>query len=450
MAFAVALILLVIGSVAFHFLSPWWLTPLASNWGAIDFTINLTFWVTGTVFVAVNLFMAYAVIRYRYKATARAHYEPENAKLEYWLIGITTVGVVAMLAPGLFVWAQFVEVPEDAMEFEVVGQQWHWSYRFPGDDGVMGTTDARFMTDGNPFGMNPDDPNGQDDVLVFNPEVHLPVDVPVKALLRAKDVIHDFAVPQFRVKMDMVPGLVSYLWLTPTRTGTFDILCMELCGIAHFTMRGKVVVEAQEDFDTWLASNPTYAEHSAKLPGDAEAGRALYAICSACHGIQGEGNVALNSPKIAGQEGWYLKRQLEYYKSGVRGTHVDDVYGRQMAPMAATLVDETAIDNVVAYVQTLPDDAPQHTVEGDVEHGERIFSVCANCHGRDGQGIRALNAPRQAGMSDWYLVTQLRNFKEGIRGSHAGDLYGIQMMLMADILQDDEDIFDLVAYVNTL
>ena len=450
MAFAVALILLVIGSVAFHFLSPWWLTPLASNWGAIDFTINLTFWVTGIVFVAVNLFMAYAVIRYRYKASARAHYEPENAKLEYWLIGITTVGVVAMLAPGLYVWAQFVEVPEDAREFEVVGQQWHWSYRFPGDDGVMGTTDARLMTDENPFGMNPDDPNGQDDVLVFNPEVHLPVDVPVKVLLRAQDVLHDFAGPQFRVNMDMVPGLVSYLWLTPTRTGTFDILCMELCGIAHFTMRGKVVVEAQEDFDTWLASNPTYAEHSAKLPGDAEAGRALYAICAACHGIQGEGNVALNSPKIAGQESWYLKRQLEYYKSGVRGTHVDDVYGRQMAPMAATLVDETAIDNVVAYVQTLPDDAPQHTVEGDVEHGERIFSVCANCHGRDGQGIRALNAPRQAGMSDWYLVTQLKNFKEGIRGSHADDLYGIQMMLMADILQDDEDIFDLVAYVNTL
>ena len=102
MAFAVALSLLVIGSVAFHFLSPWWFTPLASNWGAIDFTINLTFWVTGIVFVAVNLFMAYAVIRYRYKKTARAHYEPENSTLEYWLIGITTVGVVAMLAPGLF------------------------------------------------------------------------------------------------------------------------------------------------------------------------------------------------------------------------------------------------------------------------------------------------------------------------------------------------------------
>jgi len=449
MAFAVALILLVIGSVAFHFLSPWWLTPLASNWGAIDFTINLTFWVTGTVFVAVNLFMAYAVIRYRHKDGVRAHYEPENAKLENWLIGITTVGVVAMLAPGLFVWAQFVEVPEDATEFEVVGQQWHWSFRFPGEDGVMGTTDARLMSDENPFGMNPEDPNGQDDVLIFNSEVHLPLDVPVKALLRAKDVLHDFAVPQFRVKMDMVPGLVSYIWLTPTRPGTFDILCMELCGIAHFTMRGKVVVETQEKFDAWLAGHPTYAEHAAKLPGDPEAGRALYAICSACHGVQGEGNAALNSPKIAGQSAWYMKRQIQYYRSGVRGSHPDDIYGRQMAPMALTLTNEAAIDNVIAYVQTLPDNAPEATVEGDVEHGKRIFRVCANCHGHEGQGIQALNAPRQAGMSDWYLVTQLKNFKARIRGSHEKDMYGIQMQLMADILHDD-DINDLVAYVNTL
>ena len=178
--------------------------------------------------------------------------------------------------------------------------------------------------------------------------------------------------------------------------------------------------------------------------------RALYAVCSACHGVQGEGNAALNSPKIAGQGAWYMKRQIQYYQNGVRGSHADDIYGRQMAPMAATLVNEAAIDNVIAYVRTLPDNAPESTVIGDVEHGEKIYVVCANCHGSDGQGIQAMNAPRQAGMSDWYLVTQLKNFRAGIRGSHKDDMYGIQMKLMADILQDDEDINDLVAYVNTL
>lgn len=132
MVVAIVLILLIVGSVLFHLLSPWYLTPIASNWTTIDDTISITFWVTGIVFVAVNLFMAWAVIRYRYRKDRRAEYEPENKKLEWWLTGLTTVGIVAMLAPGLYVWAKFVDVPDDAPVVEAVGQQWHWSYRFPG------------------------------------------------------------------------------------------------------------------------------------------------------------------------------------------------------------------------------------------------------------------------------------------------------------------------------
>ena len=211
MVVAIVLVVLVVGSVLFHFLSPWYFTPIASNWTAMDDTISITFWVTGFVFVAINLFMAYAVIRYRYKKGKRAQYEPENKKLEWWLTVVTTVGVATMLAPGLFVWAKFVEVPAEAAVFEAVGKQWHWGFRFPGKDGVMGTVDARRVSDKNPFGMNPDDPNGQDDVLISSPELHLPVGRPVKALLRSIDVLHDFAVPQFRAKMDLVPGLVTYI-----------------------------------------------------------------------------------------------------------------------------------------------------------------------------------------------------------------------------------------------
>ncbi len=185
-----------------------------------------------------------------------------------------------MLAPGLFVWAKFVEVPKEAAVFEAVGKQWYWSFRFPGEDGVMGTVDARYVSDKNPFGMNPNDPNGQDDVLVASPEVHLPVGRPVKALLRSIDVLHDFAVPQFRVKMDLVPGLVTYVWVTPTRTGEFDLLCEELCGLAHFTMRGKVVVEEEDAYQAWLRGYPTFAQSSAQLAGDATTGKLLYAVCS--------------------------------------------------------------------------------------------------------------------------------------------------------------------------
>ena len=110
----------------------------------MDDTVNLTFWVTGAVFVAVNLFMAYAIVRYRHRKgqQRRAEYEPEYKKLEWWLIGLTSVGVVAMLAPGLVVWAKFVTVPDDATVVEALGQQWSWSFRLPGEDGVLGAIDA--------------------------------------------------------------------------------------------------------------------------------------------------------------------------------------------------------------------------------------------------------------------------------------------------------------------
>lgn len=450
MPLAVVLILLVVGSVLFHLLSPWTFTELASNWGMVDVTFDITLYVTGFVFVAVNLFMAYCVIKFRYKKGARATYEPENKKLEAWLTGLTAIGVAAMLTPGLFVWAKFVDVPEDAHVVEAVGQQWHWTFRYPGEDGKLGQVDAKRISSDNPFGIDPEDPNGQDDIVVYNPEVHIPVDRPVKFLLRSKDVLHDFAVAQFRMKMDLVPGMNTFLWLIPTRKGRFEILCEELCGIGHFTMRGAVIVEDQGDFDTWLASQETFSEHNARVKGDAAAGATQYAVCASCHGSQGEGMLIMNAPKLAGQSSWYLKRQIMNYKNGLRGTHEDDTLGRPMIGMVATLADEAAVDNVVAYINTLPDNPAPNTVTGDVAHGQKIFRVCAYCHGGDGMGNQALNAPRTAGMSDWYLKRQLQNFKDGVRGAHLQDFYGFQMGLMGDTLQDEQAISDIVAYINTL
>jgi cytochrome c oxidase subunit 2 len=127
MAFVVSIVLLVIISIALQLFTPWWLQPIASNWSGIDATIDITMWVTGFVFVAVNLFLAYCVYRYRYDKNRRANYEPENKKLEVWLTGFTAIGVAALLTPGLFVWASFVNVPEDAVKVEVVGQQGHFA-----------------------------------------------------------------------------------------------------------------------------------------------------------------------------------------------------------------------------------------------------------------------------------------------------------------------------------
>ena len=131
MAIAIAVALLAVGSVLFHFLTPWYLTPIASNWTSIDNAVDVTFWVTGAVFVAVNAFLVYSVVRYRTRKGRRAHYEPESAWLEKQLTLWTAVGVAPLLAPGLYAWAQFVNIPNDAAVFEAVGQQWQWSFRSP-------------------------------------------------------------------------------------------------------------------------------------------------------------------------------------------------------------------------------------------------------------------------------------------------------------------------------
>lgn len=271
---ALALVLVAVGTVAFHFFSPWWWTPIASNWGYVDDTIIITFWITGVVFIAIIFFMAYCVFRYRHQEGRRAAYEPENKKMEWWLTGLTTVGVAGMLAPGLFVWDQFVTVPKEATEFEVLGQQWQFSFRLPGKDGVLGTSDSRNISSDNPFGLNPNDPNGRDDILIESGELHLPLDKPVKALLRSVDVLHDFYVPEFRAKMDMVPGMVTYFWFTPTRTGTFDALCFELCGVGHYAMRAKVVVAEEGAYQAWLAKQRTFAQTLSPVLSEAKMGAA--------------------------------------------------------------------------------------------------------------------------------------------------------------------------------
>jgi len=450
MALAVVIILLVIGSLLFHFLSPWWFTPIASNWGTIDTTIDITFWVTGVVFVLVNFFLAYCVIRFRHKPDARAHYEPENKRLEVLLIGITTVGVAAMLAPGLFVWAKFVDVPEGAAEVEALGRQWGWSFRYPGNDGKFGDTDIKHISVANPFGINPEDPAGQDDVLVTETEMVLAVNEPVKVLLRSTDVLHNFTVPQFRVKMDLVPGMVTYLWLTPTLTGEYEILCEELCGVAHYAMRSRVIVKEATDYRSWIAGQSTFASLNSGGTGRPEQGRAMYTMCAGCHGANGEGNLAMNAPAIAGLDSWYIARQLRNYKGGRRGTHQDDIYGKQMAPMAATLTTEASILNMAAHINSLPVTPRENTVLGNVNNGRRLYTTCGSCHGTDAKGTWSVNAPRLTGLDDWYLVRQLQNFRNGIRGTHNSDAMGKQMAMLSAMLKDEQSINDVVAYINSL
>ncbi len=364
MALAVVILIIVVASVLFNFYSPWWFTPVASNWSNIDTTLIITLAITGIVFVIIGGFMAYTLVRFRHRKGHRAHYEPENKKLELWLTGITSLGIIAMLAPGLVVYSEFVTPPSDADKIEVLGQQWQWGFRHPGKDGQLGTSDTRHISFDNPFGLNPNDPNGQDDILIQGNELHLPVDRPVKLLLRSKDVLHNFYVPQFRAKMDLVPGLVSYFWMTPKERGEFEILCAELCGVGHYNMRGKVIIEDIEDYQQWLSQQTTFAHslNGGTQTGLAEQGRKLSESrgCLACHSIDGSPSLAPTWKNLYGK--------TEELEDGTRVT-VDDNYLREsiLDPKAKVVAgyppvmipyefSSEQLDAIIAYTKSLDEE----------------------------------------------------------------------------------------------
>lgn len=254
----------IIGSVLFHIFTPWWWTDIASNWGAMDDTINLTFWIGGGVFILVCLFMVYCTFKFSYKEGRKVEYKPEDNKLEKILTVATTLGVAALLAPGLIVWNEFINTPKNALNIEVMAWQWGWQYRLPGEDGKLGTVQVAKISDENPFGINLDDPNGKDDVLIQSDELHLKTNRPVQILLRSVDVLHNFYVPQFRAKMDAIPGLISYYWFEPNKLGEYEVLCAEYCGLGHYGMRAKVVVENEQNYENWLGEQETFSNLIAK------------------------------------------------------------------------------------------------------------------------------------------------------------------------------------------
>ena len=201
-------------------------------------------------------------------------------------------------------------------------------------------------------------------------------------------------------------------------------------------------------FGLWLALG--VAGLPSAFAADVAAGKTAYGLCAACHGPQGEGNVAMNSPKLAGQEPWYLRRQLESYRSGLRGTAPGDTYGAQMRPMAMAVADPAAVENLIAYIGTFPPTSPDTTVSGDAAAGKTAYLVCSACHGQAAEGNEQMGGPRLAGQNDWYLVRQISNYNKGLRGYDSKDIFGNQMKPMAATVNSEEAANNVVAYINSL
>jgi len=185
---------------------------------------------------------------------------------------------------------------------------------------------------------------------------------------------------------------------------------------------------------------------------DAAAGKNLFPVCTACHGVAGLGNQAMNAPKLAGQESWYIVKQMQLFQNGARGTAPGDMQGMQMGAMSKgpQLQGEVALQNVAAYIGTFENQKPTPTVTGDAAAGKNGYVICGTCHGAQGEGNETMGGPRLAGQNDWYLVSQIKKFKAGQRGYHNMDHGGRQMRPMAMTLVDDAAINNVVAYINTL
>jgi len=252
--FALATVALVIAAT-YLFAAKTWLPHLTSDRGAIDHAILVTLVVTGAVFIITNLLLAYFAWRYQDHEGARAAYWHDNPKLE-WTWTLVTAGIMAIfLFNALDLWAKIqLRAPQDAMVVEVTAQQFAWNVRYPGNDGVFGKTDVRFVDQetSNFIGLDKSDPAAKDDIILLN-QLYLPRGKPVRVLIRSMDVIHSFFLPNFRVKQDAMPGMTIEIWFTPTEVGDFEIACAEHCGLGHFRMRGQLHVVPPADLPARLA-----------------------------------------------------------------------------------------------------------------------------------------------------------------------------------------------------
>jgi cytochrome c oxidase subunit II len=247
----------------------------ASDHGVdVDNMMKITLIITGIVFVITQTLLFWFSYKYQASETRKAFFYPHNNKLEVIWTAIPAIVLTVMVGFGLFYWYRMTgEAPKDAMVVEITGSQFKWEYRYPGKDKVFGKKYYKQIDEANnnPLGQLWDDPANHDDIYVSGEDLHLVVNKPVKMVIGAKDVIHDVGLVHFRMKMDAVPGTPTTMWFTPTKTTAqmrkenndpefvYEISCDQMCGKGHFSMRGTIVVESQEEFDRWMASKkPKY------------------------------------------------------------------------------------------------------------------------------------------------------------------------------------------------
>jgi cytochrome c oxidase subunit II len=230
----------------------------AAHADSIDQIIVLVHWLMAMLFVGWGLFFLYTLVRFRAGANPRADYHGMKGTFSKYIEGgVLAAEIILLVFLAMPAWAERVAAfpPEhESTVVRVVAEQFAWNVHYPGADHKFGRSDIKLVSASNPLGLDPNDPDGKDDVTTIN-QLNLPVNKPVIVHLSSKDVIHSFALPQMRVKQDAIPGIVHNLWFTPTQTGEWEIPCSQLCGLGHFRMRGFYTIQSDADYEGFLKEN---------------------------------------------------------------------------------------------------------------------------------------------------------------------------------------------------
>jgi len=231
----------------------------SSHGHEIDFIIYFMHFLMFALFIGWGIFFVLALFKFRKNRHPKADYYGVRSHASSYLeITIAVIEILILVGFSIPFWAKQVNAyPQraDVVEVRINAEQFAWNVHYPGEDGIFGNTDIQFFDkQSNPMGIDPNDPNAADDFTTIN-QLYLPVGRPAIIHLTSRDVIHSFGIPLMRVKQDVIPGLSIPTWFTPTKTGTYEIVCSQLCGLGHYRMKGYVNVQFEEDYADWLAEN---------------------------------------------------------------------------------------------------------------------------------------------------------------------------------------------------
>jgi cytochrome c oxidase subunit 2 len=315
-----------------------WMPPEGSTMASeVDSLFYFILWASVFFLAVVTFASIWFIIRYRRRGepgltTPIAH----NTPLEVVWTVVPTILIVIVFIWGFRDFLKLNIIPHDAIEIKVTGQRWFWSFDYKEGANTVN-------------------------------ELVVPVDKPVKLLMSSQDVIHSFFVPNFRVKMDVLPNRYTITWFEATRTGEYDLFCTEYCGKGHSEMLGKVRVVTTSEYQKWLEEGSSMGE-GVSLE---EYGAQLYVkrACNTCHSIDGSANVAPTFKNIFGHDvflsdGSRLSVDENYIRESILNPRAKIVQGYDpVMPTFQGILKDRQVDALIAYIKSLSDNVPHETEE---------------------------------------------------------------------------------------